>query len=126
MEKQKNKKPKVLKHLLWVVPLTFLVAYIIGYSVGYSKDTLNIGNSIDFCESLNDPFTYSDITWGTWKWCGHSSEAILCSSGNSCFREEGRMMLLFDNPTLTIKEIDYVEGENYPNPFKEVRNSSQA
>ena len=105
------------KHLLWIIPLVFIVGLTWGYFSGYYDKELNLKNTINFCESLNDPFIYSEITHGTWKWCSFNSEEIVCSSGNDCFNEEGSMRLLFDNPTLKLKQIDYFDGEDYPNPF---------
>ena len=103
--------------IIFLVLIILFIGYCVGYSRGYSKETLNIKNSMDFCESLNDPFIYSEITWGSWKWCSASSTEIVCSSGDSCFNEEGSMRLVFDNPTLDLKEIDYIDGEKYPDPF---------
>lgn len=105
------------KYLLWIIPILLVIAFGIGSYMGYTDETLNLQNSINFCESLNDPFIYSEITHGTWKWCSSNSERITCSSGSSCFKEEGSMQLWFDNPSLFIREINYNEGENYPNPF---------
>lgn len=120
MNKKEPKRMKVRK-LIWIIPLVLFVGFILGglrgYDVGYSEKTLNLENSMDFCESLNHPFIYSEITWGSWKWCSFSLDEIVCSSGDSCFREEGSIRLVFDNPTLDLKEIDYIDGEKYPNPF---------
>jgi len=105
------------KHLIWIIPLILVIGIIFGYWKGYGDETLNLQNSIDFCESINHPFIYSKITWGSWKMCSYNSEEIVCSSGNSCFEEEGSMEITFDNPTLDIKEMNYIEGEKYPKPF---------
>jgi len=105
------------KHLIWIIPLFLVIGFILGYWNGYGDEDLNLENAISFCESLNDPFIYSEITWGSWKWCSFNSEDIVCSSGDSCFNEEGSIKLIFDNPTLNLKQIDYFDGEEYPYPF---------
>ncbi len=120
MNKKEPKRIKARK-LIWIIPLVLLAGFIFGalrgYDVGYSEKLLNLENSVDFCKSLNDLSVYSEITWGSWKWCSFGLGEFVCSSGNSCFDEEGSMKLIFDNPTLDLKEIDYIDGENYPYPF---------
>ena len=104
-------------HLFWIIPIVTFVMFWVGYGYGYMDEELNLKNGMDFCESLNDPFIYSTITHGSWKWCSQGLQTITCSSGSSCFQEEGSIQLIFGNPGLKFLEINYFDSERYPDPF---------
>lgn len=110
------------KHLFWIIPgiiiITFGFSYHYGFTEGWLDESLNFKNGENFCESLNDFKVYYDITWGRWKWCSQGLQTITCSTGDSCFRQEGSMQMVFGNPGLELLEINYFEGDGYPNPFR--------
>ena len=83
----------IKKHLVWIIPLIFILGYLIGNYNGYTDKQLNIGNAIEFCESV-------ELIMCSW-----SSQEIICGEGN-CYM--GSPKWHYENPTF---EFKYKEGE---------------